>query len=74
MLPTSTQLATRRVIAIASDKGGVFKTSTVSNVAGLLAAADYRCLAIDFDPQGNLGRTWASPNEATTVRTSTRPL
>lgn len=55
MLPTSTQLATRRVIAIASDKGGVFKTSTVSNVAGLLAAADYRCLAIDFDPQGNLG-------------------
>lgn len=55
MLPTSTQLATRRVIAVASDKGGVYKTSTVANVAGLLAAADYRCLVIDFDPQGNLG-------------------
>lgn len=55
MLPTSTQLATRRVIAVASDKGGVLKTSTVANVSGLLAAADYRCLAIDFDPQGNLG-------------------
>lgn len=55
MLPTSTQLANRRVIAVASDKGGVFKTSTVANVAGLLASADYRVLVIDFDPQGNLG-------------------
>ena len=71
MLPTSTQLANRRVIAVASDKGGVFKTSTVANVAGLLASADYRVLVIDFDPQGNLGRTWVARLRATMAKAST---
>lgn len=36
-------------------KGGVGKTSITANVAGVLAQAGYRVLAIDLDAQGNLG-------------------
>lgn len=46
--------ALSRVIVFLNDKGGVFKTSIVANVGGLLAAAGYRVLLIDLDPQGNL--------------------
>jgi cellulose biosynthesis protein BcsQ len=45
----------RRTVAVVNGKGGVGKTSVVANVGGLLAAADYRVLLIDLDPQGNLG-------------------
>jgi chromosome partitioning protein len=44
----------RRVIAVTNGKGGVGKTSITANTAGLLAAAGYRVLAVDLDPQGNL--------------------
>jgi chromosome partitioning protein len=47
---------TRRVVAIANGKGGVGKTSLVSGLAGLLAAAGYQVLTVDWDPQGNLRR------------------
>lgn len=43
-----------RVLTFLNNKGGVFKTSSVANVGGLLAAAGYRTLLIDLDPQGNL--------------------
>lgn len=43
-----------RVIAVHNDKGGVFKTSIVCNVAGILAATGgVRVLVVDLDPQGN---------------------
>ncbi|WP_108720324.1 ParA family protein [Miniimonas sp. S16] len=44
-----------RVVAVINGKGGVGKTTLVANVAGLLARSGYRVLAVDVDPQGNLG-------------------
>lgn len=45
----------RRTVAVINGKGGVGKTSITANLAGLFAASGYRVLAIDLDPQGNLG-------------------
>lgn len=43
-----------RVTCIASGKGGVTKTSIAANIAGLTAAAGYRTLLVDLDPQGDI--------------------
>ncbi|MEM3525745.1 MAG: AAA family ATPase [Thermoplasmata archaeon] len=43
-----------KVIAVANQKGGCAKTTTVGNIGVCLAERGYKTLLIDLDPQGNL--------------------
>jgi chromosome partitioning protein len=42
-----------RVFAVANQKGGVGKTTTVVSLGAYLASADMRTLIVDIDPQAN---------------------
>ena len=47
-----------RIIAVASQKGGVGKTSLTQNLGAELALAGQRVLLVDYDPQSNLTTGW----------------
>ncbi|MCI1966092.1 MAG: AAA family ATPase [Oscillospiraceae bacterium] len=52
-----------KVISISNQKGGVGKTTTTCSLAAGLKKRGYRVLAIDIDPQGNLGFSVGADSE-----------
>ena len=44
-----------KVITVTNQKGGVGKTTCCASICGALTTLGHRVLAIDLDPQGNLG-------------------
>ncbi len=58
-----------RIIAVANEKGGVGKTSTVVNLAAALSLSGFRVLVVDVDPQYNATRALGSPAGEETLTT-----
>lgn len=53
-----------RIIAVANQKGGVAKTTTVINLAAGLGKKDKRVLVIDLDPQGGCAVSLGIPTDS----------
>lgn len=46
-----------KIIAVASQKGGVGKSTTCRNIGSILAKKGYKVLAVDCDNQSSLSAT-----------------
>jgi chromosome partitioning related protein ParA len=58
---TQPRTAQTTVLSIVSTKGGVGKTTLAANLAGLLAALQFRVLAVDADMQPSLSKYYRLP-------------
>lgn len=47
-----------KIIAFFNNKGGVAKTTTATNIAGVLSLENKKTLLIDGDPQGHASLTF----------------
>ncbi len=56
------------VIAVANQKGGVGKTSSVYNLAGALSLLGMKVLCADSDPQGNLATSFELKENLGTIK------
>lgn len=61
---------TAKVICINNNKGGVLKTTTTSNLAGVLSALKKKVLVIDADNQSNVSISFGFMNPEEEFRTS----
>lgn len=73
-----------KVVAFFNNKGGVGKTSLVYHIAWMMAELDFRVVAADLDPQGNLSAAflaeemleelWPDGTHSATIYGAIRPL
>ena len=62
-----------KTISVVCQKGGVGKTTTVINIASVLANKGLKTLIIDTDPQGNVS-TYLNQEKSNTDNTTTTDI
>jgi chromosome partitioning protein len=62
-----------KTISVVCQKGGVGKTTTVINIASVLASKGLKTLIIDTDPQGNVS-TYLNQEKSNTEHTTTTDI